>query len=61
MTKELNKLTFEEWEKMIRRESPVTEEEIESWKNKYYCGINTYEEYKSLLRHECMKEVKKND
>ena len=61
MTKKLNKLTFEEWEKMIRRESPVTEEEIESWKNKYFCGINTYEEYKSLLRHEYELYCKEND
>lgn len=45
----MTKLSFEEWKKVIREKSPVTEEEIESWKNKYYFGINTYDEYQSLL------------
>jgi len=57
----MTKLSFEEWEKMIREKSPVTEEEIESWKNKYYCGINTYEEYQNLLRHEYELYCKEND
>lgn len=57
----MTKLSFEEWEKMIGEKSPVTEEEIESWKNKYYFGINTYEEYQNLLRHEYELYCKEND
>jgi hypothetical protein len=49
----MKKLTYEEWEKeYIQKECTITEEEIESWKTKYYCGLNTYEEFKSLLKPE---------
>ena len=49
----MNNLTYGEWEKeYIQKECTITEEEIEEMKNKYYCGLNTYEELKSLLKHE---------
>jgi hypothetical protein len=49
----MKKLTYEEWEKeCIEKEWTITEEEIESWKTKYYCGLNTYEEFKSLMKDE---------
>jgi hypothetical protein len=49
----MNKLTYGEWEKeYIQKECTITEEDIESLKTKYYCGLNTYEEFKSLLKSE---------
>jgi hypothetical protein len=49
----MTKLSYEEWEKWyIDTECSATEEEIEEMKNKYYFGINTYDDFKRLLRHE---------
>lgn len=49
----MTKLSYEEWEKwFIDTKCNITEEEIESFKTKYYCGLNTYEEFKHLLKHE---------
>jgi hypothetical protein len=49
----MTKLTYEEWEKwVIETEWTITEEEIESWKTKYYGGLNTYKEFKSILKDE---------
>lgn len=49
----MTKLSYEEWEKwFIDTKCTITEEEIENLKTKYYCGLNTYEEFKSLLKHE---------
>lgn len=49
----MNKLSYKEWEKWnIENNWTVTEEQIESWKTQYYCGLNTYEEFKRLLKHE---------
>ena len=58
----MTKLTYEEWEKwVIETEWTITEEEIESWKTKYYCGLNTYDEFKSILKdeYECYCKNKK--
>jgi hypothetical protein len=49
----MTKLSYEEWEKwFIDTKCNITEEEIESFKTKYYCGLNTYEEFKHLLKDE---------
>jgi hypothetical protein len=46
-------LPYEEWEKnYIATQCSVSEEEIEEMKTKYYCGLNTYFEFKRLLRSE---------
>lgn len=48
-----DKLSYEEWEKwFIDSQYSVTKEEIEEMKTKYYFGINTYDDFKRLLRHE---------
>lgn len=57
----MTKLSFEEWVKMVREKSPVTDEEIETWKTKYYFGINTYDEYRRLLRYEYECYCKENE
>ena len=49
----MTKLTYDEWEKwFIDTQCSVTEEEIESMKTQYYNGLNTYEEFKHLLKYE---------
>ena len=49
----MKKLSYDEWEKQfIDTQWNVTEEEIESWKTRYYCGLNTYDEFKSILKEE---------
>jgi hypothetical protein len=56
------KLTYEEWEKYtIETTWTLTEEEIESWKNKYYSGLNTYDEFKQILKEEYEQYCKEND
>jgi hypothetical protein len=59
----MTKLSYEEWEKwFIDTKCTITEEEIENLKTKYYCRLNTYEEFKRLLKHEyecyCKNEEK---
>lgn len=50
----IDKLSYEEWEKQFLRTqcAPNVEEEIEKFKTQYYCRLNTYEEFKRLLKHE---------
>jgi hypothetical protein len=49
----MTKLSYDEWEKWYKdTKCIVTEEEIESWKTQYYGGLNTYEEFKSILKDE---------
>ena len=58
----MTKLSYEEWEKWtIATKWELTEEEIERWKNKYYCGINTYEEWKQILKKEYEQYCEEND
>jgi hypothetical protein len=48
-----NKLTYEEWEPIfIKTQCSVTEEQIENMKTQYYSGLNNYDEFKRLLKHE---------
>ena len=59
----MTKLTYDEWEKwFIDTQCSATEEEIESMKTQYYNGLNTYEEFKSILKYEyghyCEMEAK---
>jgi len=49
----MTKLSYDEWEKwFIDTQCSVTEEEIESMKTQYCNGLNTYEEFKRILKHE---------
>jgi len=44
-------MPYDEWERwFIENKCTVTYEELEKWKTQYYCGLNTYEEFKSLLK-----------
>jgi hypothetical protein len=59
----MTKLPYEEWEKwFIETQCTIIEEEFESWKTKYCFGLNNYEEFKRLLKHEyecyCKNEEK---
>lgn len=43
------KLSYEEWEKWsIETEWKITEDEIEGFKDKYYSGLNAYDEFKKF-------------
>ena len=56
------KLSYEEWEKWyIETQCSVTEEEIEEMKTKYYFGINTYDDFKRLLKQEYTLYCEQND
>jgi hypothetical protein len=58
----MTKLSYEEWEKLFMdTECTLTEEEIEGVKDKYYCGLNTYDEFKSLLKSQYEHYCKEND
>ena len=53
IVEKMTKLSYDEWEKwFIDTKCSVTEEEIESMKTQYYGGLNTYEEFKHLLKYE---------
>lgn len=53
------KLTYEEWEpEYIRTHCSVTEEEIEKFKDQYYGGLNTYDEFKQILKKEYERYLK---
>jgi len=53
------KLTYEEWEpEYIRTHCSVTEEEIEKFKDQYYGGLNTYAEFKQILKEEYERYLK---
>lgn len=56
-----DKLSYEEWEKEFLKTNcpPNIEEEIEKMKTQYYCGLNTYEEFKSLLKKDYEEYLKK--
>lgn len=55
----MTKLTYEEWEpEYIRTHCSITEEEIENLKYKYYCGLNTYDEFKQILKEEYERYLK---
>jgi hypothetical protein len=57
----VTKLSYEEWEpEYIRTKCNITEEEIENMKDQYYCGLNTYKEFKLILKEE-YEEYLKND
>ena len=56
------KLSYEEWEKWsIETEWKITEDEIEGFKDKYYSGLNAYEEWKKILKDEYEQYCKEND
>jgi hypothetical protein len=55
-----DKLSYEEWEpEFIITKCNITKEEIEKMKDQYYCGLNTYKEFKSLLKGEYEEYLKK--
>lgn len=58
----MTKLSYEDWERwFIDTQFNTAEEEIESWKTQYYCGLNTYDEFKSILKEEYELYLKKNE
>jgi hypothetical protein len=44
----------------IQTKCSITEEEIEELKNKYYCGLNSYDEFKNILKEEYELYCKEN-
>jgi len=49
----MTKLPYDEWEKwFIDTQCITTEEDIEELKNNYCFGINSYEEFKRILKCE---------
>jgi hypothetical protein len=58
----MTKLSYEDWEKdFIKNKCFATEEEIEAMKTKYYSGLNTYNEFKQILKEEYEFYLQSND